>query len=75
MHILEVHFCVKISYKYVDLIDINRSNCLITPPNQFGFKSKDSDAVYTSLVKETISYYEVKMFLVCFLTYLKLLTG
>ena len=47
--------------KIIDLIVINRySDCLVTSPNQFGFKPKGSTAVCTSLVKETISYYTVK---------------
>jgi len=48
-------------YKIIDLIVINRyRGCLITSPNQFGFKPRGSTAVCTSLVKETISYYRVQ---------------
>jgi hypothetical protein len=47
--------------KIIDLIVINKySGCLVTSSNQFGFKPKGSNAVCTSLVKETISYYMVK---------------
>jgi len=54
-------FLSSILCKIIALIVINRySGCLITSPNQFGFKHRGSTAVYTSLVKETISYYRLQ---------------
>lgn len=44
--------------KIIDLVVIARhGDCLVTSPNQFGFKPKGSTDVCTMLVKETIAYY------------------